>query len=793
MAEKKKNPGQLVFSLDIGTRSIVGTVGYRTDETFHVVAQYSKEHTTRSMLDGQIHDIEKVGHTILEVKKALEDVLGKELNEVCIAAAGRVLKTVNASVSIDFPEEKSVDAEDVYTLEMLGVEKAYEDFQSSNDTGVKFYCVGYTVVRYYLNDHMMTALERHKANKISVDLIATFLPDEVVDGLYKAVEIAGLEVANLTLEPIAAMTAAIPVMYRMLNIALVDVGAGTSDISITKDGSIIAYGMIPKAGDELTEAIAKSLLLDFNEAEHVKIESGKKGTVKYTDIMGLAQKIEPKDVLKITEDIVNEIAKDVSDKIKELNGDRPVSAVFVVGGGGKIKGFTEALAKEMGIMAERVAIRGEEVLKVIDYQFEGAELDSRFVTPIGICLNFYEQKNNFIFINFNGKRIKLYDNGHLTVADAAMQADFPNEGLFPRRGKELIFVVNGKQHMVRGEAGEPAAVKLNGQEVNLNTPIVAGDKISVVESTFGTDATATISSLLEFGGKISVIVNDKKVELPQFAEVNGELQSEYYDIKQDDDIRMLPYYTVQQIIEFMDVILNPEMNIYVNNKKADRDTKVYDNFSVIWSMEEENLSDITEEEENAAKATKKASFAMKENSGSISFKDLPEDDGEYERIAAEKKKKREEELANRIIEELEEKKAAALEKMAIESQEGEEILEKDNSDETISSSNEEEKPSEDEEKSNQVNYAERFAKTDYGMSANGFSKERDRVNVCIIINDKPVILTGKKEYVFADIFDFYDFDLTRPHGKDLITNINNRKANYMETLHDGDVIELGWT
>ena len=603
MAEKKKNPGQLVFGLDIGTRSVVGTVGYRTGETFHVVAQCERQHDTRSMLDGQIHDIEKVGRTIKEVKEDLEAIIGKQLHEVCIAAAGRVLKTINSSATLDFSEETTIDAEHVYTLEMLGVEKAYEDFQAVNNTDLKFYCVGYTVVKYYMNGYPISTLERHKANNISVDLIATFLPDDVVDGLYKAVEIADLEVANLTLEPIAAMTAAIPQMYMMLNIALVDVGAGTSDISITKDGSIIAYGMIPKAGDELTEVIARSLLLDFNEAEHVKIDSGKKAPIKFTDIMGLEHKIEPKEVHKMAEGVIAEITKDISDKIKELNGDRPVSAVFVVGGGGKITGFTEALAKEMGIMAERVALRGEEVLKEVDYQFSGAKIDSAYVTPIGICLNFYDQKNNFIFVTFNEKRVKLYDNGHLTIADAAMQAGFPNEGLFPKRGPELNFFVNGKPHVVRGQIGEGAVVKLNGKEVSLTSPIVAGDRIIVEESTEGEAAAATIGSLLEYGSTISVIVNDKKVELPKFAEVNGNLQSEYYDIRNNDDIKMLNYYTVSQIIEFMDVILNPEMNIYVNNKKADKDTLCYDNFSVIWTMEDLNLSDVTDEEVETAKAS----------------------------------------------------------------------------------------------------------------------------------------------------------------------------------------------
>lgn len=615
MADGKKNPGQLVFGLDIGTRSVIGTVGFKTDETFHVVAQCSQEHTTRSMLDGQIHDIEKVGLTIKAVKERLEEIIGKELHEVCIAAAGRVLKTVTTRADMEFNEDTTVDPESVYTLEMLGVENAYDELAAQGNNGsTKFYCVGYTVVKYFLNDYPIGALERHKARKISVELIATFLPDEVVDGLYKAVEVAGLEVANLTLEPIAAMTCAIPVMYRMLNIALVDVGAGTSDISITKDGSIIAYGMIPKAGDELTETISRALLVDFNEAEHVKMEMAKKKQITYTDIMGLSQKIEHKDSVALVEEVINDITKDVSDKIKELNGNKPVSAVFVVGGGGKIPGFTEALAREMGIMAERVALRGEEVLKEIDYQFDGAVKDSTHVTPIGICLNFYDQRNNFIFVTFNGKRIKLYDNGHLTVADAAMQDEFPNEGLFPKRGKELDFYVNGKLHMVRGELGEPAKILLNGHDVGLNTAIQAGDKIEITESVAGKDAATTIGSLLEFGSTITAIVNDKKVELPKFAEVNGKLQSEFYEIQENDDIKMLNFYTVSQICEFMDIVLKKDMNIYVNNKIADENAKVFDNFSVIVSMEELNLSDYVEEE--------------------TSFEQLPEDDGAYEKVMA---------------------------------------------------------------------------------------------------------------------------------------------------------------
>ena len=127
------------------------------------------------------------------------------------------------------------------SLDMMGVEQAYDEIRKEQtDSGKKFFCVGYSIVKYYLNGYPMEMIEMHMANYIEVELIATFLPEEVVDGLYSAVELAGLHVASLTLEPIAAINMAIPEKFRLLNIALVDVGAGTSDISIVKDGSIIA-------------------------------------------------------------------------------------------------------------------------------------------------------------------------------------------------------------------------------------------------------------------------------------------------------------------------------------------------------------------------------------------------------------------------------------------------------------------------------------------------------------------------------------------------------------------------
>lgn len=206
----KSEKNALVFGLDIGTRSVVGTIGYKEDEKFIVVAQEIREHQTRAMLDGQIHDINRVASTIADIKKSLEEAAGCSLEEVCIAAAGRVLRTIDTHVEVEFEKEKTVTNQDINNLISLGIEKAFEDFQSENDEEeAHFYCVGYSIVRYYLNGMWMGQPEHHKAKSIGVDMIATFLPDDVVDGLYKAVELAGLKVANLTLEPIAAIRVAI--------------------------------------------------------------------------------------------------------------------------------------------------------------------------------------------------------------------------------------------------------------------------------------------------------------------------------------------------------------------------------------------------------------------------------------------------------------------------------------------------------------------------------------------------------------------------------------------------------
>ena len=758
MTQKEK--AQMVFGLDIGTRSIVGTVGYRDGERFIVKAECAKEHETRAMLDGQIHDIRKVGSTIKEVKETLEKELGFPLKDVCIAAAGRVLRTVTIHVETAFEEDRTVERDDMYVLSAKGVEQAYEEFSKDNHTGLKFFCVGYSVIRYYMNGYQILNPEEHKAGNIGADMIVTFLPEDVVDGLYKAVELAGLTAVNLTLEPIAAIQVAIPEKFRMLNIALVDVGAGTSDISITKDGAIVAYGMIPIAGDSLTEAIARHCLVDFNAAEEIKRQIEDKEEISFTDIMGLPQTISSKELLEVMEPQIEAMTKPVAECIMELNGDKPVSAVFVVGGGGKIPGYTKKLSEELGIVKERVAVRGGDVMGFVDFP-EYVQKDSLLVTPVGICLSYYEQHNNIIYVTFNEENIKIYDNGKLSVVDAAMQADFPNEGLFPRRGAELDFTVDGKKRIRRGQPGESAIIMVNGAPADIHTPIKANDVIVIMPSTAGEAAKLKIGALPEYRQSLTIKVNDKEVTLPKFAMVNGEMQSEFYDIKNGDKIEMQAYYTVEQVKELLDLSLDGK-RVLLNNAPASLSDKVYENFSL-------QIADAGEYENFSPQIA---------NAGDMpdTWEVLPDETAE----STGESQTGEDEISEKNVTEQSEQSA--------ETQAGggntapaaaqADTVEQSKADGTADLA----------EKTPADGIADEAAEQPEEEPA----PEPVIHDVHVVVNGSPITLHGKASYVYVDVFDYIDFDLKHPRGSGIETLLNGQSAEYLKEIFDGDVIDIRW-
>lgn len=204
MAEWKAQDKELIFALDIGTRSVVGVVGRPVGDRLKVLDVEMAEHGKRAMMDGQIDDIKQVGTLARTVTERLESRLGVRLERVSVAAAGRALRTQKGSFVLELPEEQSIDAEQIGELEAGAVSAAEEALQNDGGDRRQMFLVGYTVAQYRLDNYPMNNLQFHTGRRMEADVVATFLPGEVVESLYAAMRAAGLQVSSMTLEPIAA-------------------------------------------------------------------------------------------------------------------------------------------------------------------------------------------------------------------------------------------------------------------------------------------------------------------------------------------------------------------------------------------------------------------------------------------------------------------------------------------------------------------------------------------------------------------------------------------------------------
>lgn len=584
------NEQELLFSMDIGTRTVVGIVGQHDGTRFNVLAYEVEEHKERAMYDGQVHDIELVAKAAGKVKQKLEDKLGFKLKHVSIAAAGRSLKTHKVFLERKVEQGSEIERETISSLEIEAIQKAQMEMEEAKDQeGNQYYCVGYAVVNYYLNGSIITNLEGHRANSIGIEVLATFLPKIVVDGLYSVVSRIDLEVLNLTLEPIAAMNVCIQHNLRLLNIALVDIGAGTSDIALTKGGTVFAFAMVPTAGDEITEKIAEAYLLDFDTAEKVKIDLSKKTKTKFKDIMGNSIQLTREELQQTIAPAVTQLAQEICDKIIEYNGKSP-SAVFLVGGGSLVLGLEEQIAKLLQIPLERVGVRKTTVIKDVilnDKKISGPE----FITPIGIAVTaFMNRQKDFLNVYVNEKSIKLFNSKALTVADSLILVGYNPRNLIGRRGASLSFTINGKQELIKGEPGEPARIFVNGVQSSLDRVLLNGDRIIIDPAVEGKNAEACLRNYTaSMRGKI-VYVNNSEYVLNGSIKVNGLQQALDYMIQDQDIIEIKPIETIKELFELLNIDKH-EVTIMKNGEVAELSTFIQNGDAITWHVESKTAAD----------------------------------------------------------------------------------------------------------------------------------------------------------------------------------------------------------
>lgn len=512
-----------IFALDIGTRKIVGLVMERSAAGYTVIGSEMREHQTRAMMDGQIHDVEAVAQTILDIKLALESRTNLKLESAAAAAAGRSLKTTSGKAVKKRPDHSEVSRQEVTALELEAVQEAQNKLVDEGRPGrdsSQYFCVGYSVVAYQLENQVLGNLVGQIGAEIAVEVVATFLPRVVVDSLFSSLKRAGLNVQSLTLEPIAAISVAISPNMRMLNLALVDIGAGTSDIALVRDGNVYAYAMVPLGGDELTEKLASHYLLDFLTAEQLKRQMLSHEVIDCTDILGNQLHLPVAEVSQVLEPTVRDIALAIAESILSVNQKAP-DAVICVGGGSLTVNLMAMLASALGLPANRVGIRTPEA-------FDNITVDPDYlkgpqgVTPLGIAYHSLAAPLvPFVRVHVNEREIPMWNMGELNVASALLSSGISLANIYGKPGLGKTIKLNGTVKAFKGQMGTPPQIRVNGKEASLDTLIKEGDYISYHQGTDGADAHLFIKDLIPLM-QGSAWVNDEELSLVPTVIVNGQ-------------------------------------------------------------------------------------------------------------------------------------------------------------------------------------------------------------------------------------------------------------------------------
>lgn len=253
--------GKMIVGLDIGTSKVVAIVGeMQNDGTLSVVGIGS--HKSSGLKKGVVVNIES---TVQSIQRAIEEaelMAGCKIHSVYVGIAGNHIRSLNSHgiVAIKDREVYSHDLErvidaakavavpaDQRILHVLPQEYVIDDQEGVKEP------LGMSGVRLEAKVHLVTCAANAAQN------------------IEKCIRRCGLEVEDIILEQLASSYAVLTEDEKELGVCLVDIGGGTSDIAVFTEGAIRHTGVIPIAGDQVTNDIAMALRTPSQHAEEIKI------------------------------------------------------------------------------------------------------------------------------------------------------------------------------------------------------------------------------------------------------------------------------------------------------------------------------------------------------------------------------------------------------------------------------------------------------------------------------------------------------------------------------------------
>ena len=350
--------------LDIGTTKIVAMVGARNEFKKVEILGIGKSQSLgvhRGVVNNITQTIESIKYAIEEAKMESGE---KEIKEVVVGIAGQHIRSLQHSdyITRENPD-KVIDNNDidelinqVYKLVMLPGEEIIhvlpQDFKVDGQSEIKE-PIGMYGSRLEANFHIVVGQVSSIRN------------------IGRCIKSSGLEMADITLEPLASADAVLSDEEKEAGIALIDIGGGTTDVAIFKDGIIRHTAVIPFGGNVITEDIKEGCSIMGNQAEQLKVKFGSAwpGENKETEIVAIPGLLgrDPKEIsLKTLSKIINarvvEIIEQVYLEIKNYGNDEAkkklIGGIVLTGGGSQLKHLKQLVEYVTG-MDTRIGFPGE--------------------------------------------------------------------------------------------------------------------------------------------------------------------------------------------------------------------------------------------------------------------------------------------------------------------------------------------------------------------------------------------------------------------------------------------------
>jgi len=335
------NEKNILVGLDIGTTKVCTIVGTKTSDTDLEIIGIGT-HPSHGLKKGSVVNIDK---TVSSIQASLEEaklMAGVNISQATIGIAGSHIYSFNSSgvVAIKGHEITSEDVERVIEAAKAVVIPSDRqilhviprEFRVDNTRGIKN-PVGMCGVRLEAHVHVVTG---------SISLI---------QNLVKCVEQTGVNAENIVLQPIASSESVLSSEEKDMGVILVDIGGGTTDIAVWKEGSLIHSQIIPVGGNHFTNDLAVALKVPHAEAERIKINHGcvlqeSVNQSAHITVKGIAgtrpREVAINYIAKVLGARAEELFEIVKDIIAEKDFDQDISGgIVLTGGGALIKSLPE--------------------------------------------------------------------------------------------------------------------------------------------------------------------------------------------------------------------------------------------------------------------------------------------------------------------------------------------------------------------------------------------------------------------------------------------------------------------